>query len=51
MCRLVYDQIFYRGLGRIDGRLEGGGGEMFKMRWWGKGVIIRTSLMKQFQGG
>ena len=24
---------------------------MFKMSWWGKGVIIKTSFMKQFQGG
>ena len=41
---------FYRGwgLGRIDGRLGGG---LFKMRWWGIGVIMKTSFMKQFQGG
>ena len=24
---------------------------MFEMRWWGKGVIIRTSFIKQFQRG
>ena len=23
---------------------------MFKMRWWGKGVIIKTSFTKQFKG-
>ena len=24
---------------------------MFEIRWWGKGVIIKTSFIKQFQGG
>ena len=33
------------------GRKVGGGREMFKMRWWGKGVVIKTSFMKLFQGG
>ena len=40
---------FYRGWA---GLMEGWGrGKMFKMRWCGKGVIIKTSFMKQLQGG
>ena len=44
---------FLSGLGGWAGFVESWRGKMFEMRWpwWGKGVIIKISFIKQFQGG
>ena len=51
MCLLVYDQNFYQGWGVGQGSWKVGEEKMFEVRWWRKGVIIKTSFIKQFQGG
>ena len=49
-CRLVYDQNFYRWWGVGQGWWKVGERKMFEMRWWGKGVIIKTSFINNFRG-
>ena len=51
MCRLVYDQNFYRGWGVGQSSWKVGEGKMFEMRWWGERGHYKNIFHKTVSGG